>query len=202
MSQTEPEHIIRHRKPLAALMSPMRQEVVDLLSQMGTVSVSELAAALNRPPDALYYHLRVLKEAGLIVEEGYRQNGKRQEVLIRTVSPNLKLQYILGDAGNFDSISAIVGAMLRLGIRDFNHAFQSGEAVVEGGARNLWAARRIAWLSDEDLEAVNRALEALAAIFSRRSAPGEAPDGRLCALTLLLTPLTNRTGDHDPAEDD
>ncbi len=200
MSQTPPDHIIRHRKPLAALMSPMRQEIVDLLSQMGTVSVAELAAALNRPPDALYYHLRVLKEAGLIVEEGHRQNGKRQEVLIRTVAPNLKLQYILGDAGNFASISAIVGAMLRLGIRDFNHAFQSGEAVVEGDARNLWAARRIAWLSEGDLETVNTALETLFKAMSKPAGPED--DRRLCALTLLLTPLTNRTGDYDPAEDE
>jgi|ERR1017187_7652657 predicted transcriptional regulator len=60
-------YVVRNEKQLAALASSARPEIVDVLSQMGTVSVAELASALGRPADSLYYHLKVLKEIGLVV---------------------------------------------------------------------------------------------------------------------------------------
>jgi DNA-binding transcriptional ArsR family regulator len=70
MSRDGRFHVVRTKKQLAALVSAGRQEIVDVLSQIGTVSVAELAAALNRPADAIYYHLRVLKRAGLVIHAG------------------------------------------------------------------------------------------------------------------------------------
>jgi predicted transcriptional regulator len=49
---------LRRLPQLAALATAARQEIVDVLEQMGTVSVAEMAGALGRPADALYFHLR------------------------------------------------------------------------------------------------------------------------------------------------
>jgi len=70
MKQAGLRFIIQDKKQLTALTSSARQEIVDVLSQMRTVSVGELAATLGRPADALYYHLRVLKQAGLVLRAG------------------------------------------------------------------------------------------------------------------------------------
>jgi DNA-binding transcriptional ArsR family regulator len=55
---------------IALLASPTRIEIVDTLEALGSaVTVAELAAALGRPADGLYYHLRQLSDGGLIEEE-------------------------------------------------------------------------------------------------------------------------------------
>ena len=180
-------HVIRTQKQLAALASGMRQEIVDVLAEMGDVSVAELATALGRPADALYFHLRALKKAGLVEPAGYRYFGRRREELFRTVSPELWLQYDAEDAGNRRSVNAIVRSMLRLGMRDFQRAFQSGQVIVDGPRRELWALRMTGRLSPSQLPAVNRSIELLKESVCRP--PGK---GRLYAITVLLTPLDRR----------
>src|SRR5258708_3778839 len=99
MAKTRP-HVIRGARQLAALAAAARQEIVDVLEQMGTVSVAELAAALGRPADALYFHLRALARAGLVRRAGHRARSGRQEALYRTVKPELRLGYDPRDAAN------------------------------------------------------------------------------------------------------
>jgi len=187
MKQTGIPFSVQDKKQLTALTSSARQEIVDVLSQMGRVSVGELAATLCRPADALYYHLRVLKQAGLVLRAGYRGQGVRKEELIRTVSSDLQLQYQPGKGGNGEQVTAIVGSMLRLGIRDFHHAFQSGDARVSGSCRELWALRKTGWLMPDEIAELNRSIEGLAKAVSKPRG-----QGRLYGITVLLTPLDHR----------
>jgi predicted transcriptional regulator len=187
MKQTGLPFIVHDKEQLTALTSSVRQEMVDVLSQMGTVSVGELAATLGRPADALYYHLRVLKQAGLVHRAGYRGQGVRKQEVIRTVSSDLQLQYQPGKGGNGKQVTAIVGSMLRLGIRDFHHAFQSGDARVSGSGRELWALRKTGWLTREEIVNLNRSIEGLAKAVSKPRG-----QGRLYGITVLLTPLDHR----------
>lgn len=180
-------HVIRSQKQLAALVSGVRQEIVDLLAQMGDASVAELAASLGRPADALYFHLRALKAAGLVESAGYRHRGQRKEALFRTVSSQLWLQYDPNSPVNRTSVNAIVRSMLRLGIRDFTRAFQPGPLIVDGPRRELWALRKTGRLSSRQLAEVNHSIERLTGSVSR---PGSK--GRLYAITILLTPLDRR----------
>lgn len=188
MRQADLPFIVQDKKQVSALKSPVRQEIADVLSQMGAVSVGELAATLGRPADALYYHLRVLKQAGLVLRAGYRGQGVNKEELIRTVSSDLRLQYQPGKGGNDKQINAIVGSMLRMGIRDFRHAFQSGDAQVSGSGRELWALRKTGWLTPKEIVSLNRSIEGLAKAVSKPRG-----QGRLYGITVLLTPL-----DHHP----
>ena len=71
-------HVIRSQKQLAVLASAPRLEIVDILADAGTLSVAELAAVLERPADALYFHLRALLRAGLVRRTGFRYRGRRK----------------------------------------------------------------------------------------------------------------------------
>ena len=183
-------YIIRRDRELAALTAAARQEVVDVLAEMGTVSAAELAAALGRPADALYFHLRALIRAGLVKRAGYRSRPRGKEALFRTIAPELRLRYDPANAANRAAVSAIVASMLRLGIRDFTRAFRHRQVVVSGPHRELWALRKTGRLSAAQLAHVNRCIEGL----GRATSPPRA-GGRLYAVTVVLTPLDHRTTD-------
>jgi Helix-turn-helix domain len=187
MEKRAKEHVIRSKAQLRALASAPRQEIVDVLSRMGTVSVVELAATLGRPADALYYHLRVLVSVGLVVPVERVHAKGRRETCFRTVAPELLLEYSSTDRNRVRSTSAIVSSMLRLGIRDFRRSLAAGTAQLAGPRRELWALRATGWLTPEEIEGVNGKMQSLRdAVWKPKG------KGRLYGITVLLTPLDQR----------
>jgi DNA-binding transcriptional ArsR family regulator len=187
MAKVASSHLIRTEKQFAALISAARQEIVDVLAQMGTVSVAEIAATLGRPADALYFHLRALTKAGLVRQAGYRSRAGRKEALFRTVASELRLRYDPRSDTNRRAVGAIVSSMLRLGIRDFRRAFQQPEVIVSGPQRELWALRKTGRLSLAEIADVNRSIERLTNAVSKPHGRGQ-----LYGITILLTPLDHR----------
>jgi DNA-binding transcriptional ArsR family regulator len=184
MSILDDNYIIRSKRQMRALAAPTRQEIVDVLPGMGTVSVAELATALGRPADSLYYHLRMLTRVGLVLSAGSRRLNGRRESLFRAVAPEMSLCYELGRKGNGSQVNAIIGSMLRLAMRDFRNGFEGGEASVSGPNRELWALRKTGWLSQEQIAEINRYIGKLMHVMA---VPGR--NGRLYAATIVLTPL-------------
>ena len=179
-----PASVITRPEQLATLISPVRQEILDLLSGTGAVSLSELASALGRPADGLYYHVRRLQGAGLVVPAGSRRLGRRSEALIRCAAPRFSLRYSNRDPRSDAAIVAIVSSMLRLGARDFRRAFADPANAREGPRRELWALRATGWLSPARVAEVNRRVKDLHASVS-----GSRKGGRLFGITVILTPL-------------
>lgn len=175
--------VIADRKQVAVLTSAIRQEIVDTLGQLGAVSVSELAATLGRPPDALYYHLRLLVGAGLVREIRQSGNGRR-EARFRAVARQFRIDYKLDQRSYSDSMATVVASMLRVGIRDYRRALYSKGPVVEGASRELRAQRKTVWLTKQEIRRVNQLIEKLLAAGGPRRARA-----RLFAITVLVTPV-------------
>lgn len=171
----------------ATLVSPIRQELLDVMARMGTVSISEVAAALGRPSDGLYYHVRALQRVGLVRPAGERRRGGRREALFRASASQFALRYSTAPP-HARAVSAIVAAMLRLGTRDFRRALAGGAVRLDGPERDLWALRTTGWLRRPQLREVNRSILGLS-----RAATRPGPGGRLYAVTILLTPLDHRS---------
>lgn len=168
------------------LASPTRIEIVDTLEAFGSaVSVAELAAALGRPADGLYYHLRQLADGGLI-EEQAAPDGRRYR--LRTRKGNrLRLRYKPGATANADAVGRVAASVLRVAGRDFARALADPDSVVEGPRRELWAARGKGWVDAADLAEINRLLGRL---MERVQRPAhERPRGKLIALSWVLAPV-------------
>jgi predicted transcriptional regulator len=187
MSPRPARHVVKTGRQLASLAGAARQEIVDVLAEMGTVSIGEIAAALGRPADALYFHVRALMRAGLVQHAGYRLRGARKEALIRTVAAELILLYDPDSTTNRRAVTAAVSSMLRLGERDFRRAFQRGNVTVAGARRELWALRKVGRLSPQKLARVNQLIKKLAHSVSKADSVG-----RLYGITVILTPLDHR----------
>lgn len=180
-------HFISRPAELRSIVSPIRQEIVDAMSARGAISVAELGAALDRPADALYFHLRALQRAGLVRRAGVRRRGRRPEALFRTVAPGLKLRYEPTSAVNRRHVTAIVASMLRLGVRDFRRGLQQPGVRVTGPQRELWALRRTARLTPTQIAQLNILIDRLSRQFS-----GAQDEGQMYAVTVVLTPLKGR----------
>ena len=111
-------HMIHTATQLKALAAAARQEIVDVLEQLGTVSVADL-----------------VRHAG----DRVRPGGK--EALFCTAKPALQLRYEPRNAGNRRAVSAVVASMMRMANRDFQRSFRPGQVVVSGVQRELWALR-------------------------------------------------------------
>jgi DNA-binding transcriptional ArsR family regulator len=186
MARNNKAYIIRSAKQLKTLSSAARQEIVDVLAQMGTVSVAELARVLGRAPDALYYHLRILKKEGLIIESR-SSDEPGSEALFSSVSSDLRIDYDAGKADGGKNLNRVVSSMLRLGIRDFRSALANPDVKCSGRERELWALRKTGWLRKKDVARVVAAMEHLS-----ESVASQSEDGQLYGITILLTPLSRR----------
>ncbi len=181
-------YAIRRPDQIAALASVARIEIVDVLAGVGTCSVAALAAALGRPADSLYYHLRDLVRVGLVVPVGKGRGRRRGEALYRAVAPRLAVIYAPKDPENVRAMNRTTAALLRLGAREFRLAFQPGTRV-SGPRRELWVGRIAARLTSAEIARINRlVLESLRVLESARA----SRRGRLYAWTFLLTPIDRR----------
>jgi len=183
-------YVVKEHLQLASLASGVRQEIVDVLPRLGSASVAQIAEALGRPADALYYHLRALQRVGLVVAAGDRKTGKRREALFRAVSERMESQVEPRSPKRNQALTAIVGSMMRMGIRDYRRSIRRPDVVVSGPNRDLWALRTTGWLTPAQVAKVVRLIQRLLGEVSRSKGPG-----RLYAATLVFTPL-----DHRPRE--
>lgn len=163
---------IADERRIEVLASPVRQEIVDTLAALdGEASAAELAAQLGRHADGLYYHLRLLCRARLLVPLKKAPGGEQRYKLAGSEPLPLRLAYRTGRASNAPALRKFVHGLLQVAEQDFSAALDMPGVVVEGEGRQLWAARNKAWLSAGELREVNGLLERLCEIMSQPRTP-------------------------------
>lgn len=182
-------------RQIRVLASPIRQDIVDAVGAIGPCSVAELARALGRPADGLYYHIRLLLRAKLLVAEKDAGAAERRELRIDLPSKALYLDYNPSDPHNRKAVLRAVGSLIRAAERGFRRGFRPGVAV-SGPRRDLWAGRTRGYLSADDVQEVNRLLGCLLDVM-RRGRPNESrrtpAERKLYELSFVLAPAATGT---------
>jgi DNA-binding transcriptional ArsR family regulator len=170
---------------LKTLASPVRQELLDLLISTGPASIAQLAERLERAPDSLYFHVRQLVKAGLVVEAERRQVGRHVFTTYRAAVHSLRVDRSKVHRADLGKVVRTLG---RLAIRDYQRAIGASSATGDGPARNHAGSRCRGWLTKQELARVNHLLEELGQIVrSGRPGAGRHP----IALVWILAPLMN-----------
>lgn len=176
------------------LGSPLRQDIVDYVDAVGPSTVLEIGEGIGRAADSLYYHLRLLLDAGVLVRtDGPDARGMVVDVAARPV----ELRYRPDDPEAARALLDVVGGMLRSAERHFGTALE-GEGVevqVEGPSRNLWISRVRGRLTDAELREVNEIIRRLHAIFHRSLGRREAGEARMHEVSVVLCPLPEQPVD-------
>jgi DNA-binding transcriptional ArsR family regulator len=183
---------------ITLLASPVRQEIVDTLAALGhDASAADLALQLGRHADGLYYHLKVLCKAKLIIELDARSGEERRYRLASDASQPLRLAYRVTDDGQVAALRKFAHGLLQVTEKDFNEALEMPSVALDGPARQLWAARNKGWLSRSQLEEVNVLLERLCGLMSQTRTDER---NQLLSCTFALTPhfvLPKRRGEQE-----
>lgn len=171
---------------IAVLSAPLRQEIVDMLAALGGEgSAAELALQLGRHADGLYYHLRILCKAGLIVDLGSVDEQERRYRLAGDGVQPLRLAYRTGSEPHAAALRKFAHGLLHVAENDFGAALEMEGLHTQGASRQLWAARNKAWLSAAELAEVNGLLERLCELMSR---PHTEERDQLLSCAFVLAP--------------
>lgn len=185
MTTTIDFRAINHPDLIKVLASPVRQEIVDTLAALGgEASAAELAGQLGRHMDGLYYHLKILCKAELVLVVDSGADGVRRFRLGGDAQP-LRLSYTPQAAAREQALQSFIHGLLQVAQQDFETALTMPGVVAGGPDRELWGARNKAWLSPGELREVNGLLERLCTLMSQPHTPERT---RLLSCTFVLAP--------------
>ena len=198
MTPAKQAYWIDDRRQIAALASPLRQEIVDVVTSAGPCSIARMAAALSRPPDRLYFHIRRLQAVGLLTQNGTVGNGRSAAALYDVPGRPLRIRYDRRDKGRTRAIGAVQDGALRLARRDLKRAMASPSSVVTGPLRDTWGGRSRGWLTPAQIRRLNRLIEQIINLVrsgdSRKAA-------NPVAFTFVLAPPRQRSSKLNPSSE-
>ncbi len=166
-----------------ALVSPVRIEMIECLLRDGPSSVADLAERLGRAPDSLYYHVRLLVEAGILRES---RSGVRGEAVFETTSSSFRTRCDPKSLESLKTERASLGAVLRLTERTYARALERETVRTHGKRRDLDAKRIRANLSAEARLELNRRVDELFDFLREQSTNSR---GRATSVTLVYCPI-------------
>ena len=168
---------------LAALYDPIRYRIFRALER--PCSIAELSDEVGRPANRLYYHVRLLAEAGLVRQVGTRPKGRHTERIYGRAAARIRFTGELEPGAGRGLVGAIADeldtAIER--VRD-----DSGLGMV---------SYHVVLLTLERAQELEARLRALVDEFEGESDPG--PDARRFGLLGAFVPLEEKEdADADP----
>jgi predicted transcriptional regulator len=181
-------YIVTSLEQLLAIASPGREDIIDAVGVIGPCTVPELARFVGRSRHALYYHVRALRDSGLLLETHHSGEGKRTTARYDLPGRPLSVRYDLSTERARRAVIALARTRLRSAARGFVRACHRDVATIDGPQRNLWVARWKGWLSDQELQEANKLLTQLINLLQHHAGASNAR--RRChEFTFALAPI-------------
>jgi len=111
-----------NEQQLSCLASPVRADVFTTIRTLGNCAIGEIARALNRPADSLYYHVRALLNAGLVREVSQRPTRRKPEAVYAPAADDLRLPDLVAQPALAELSRKTVAAGLRQTMRKLDEA--------------------------------------------------------------------------------
>ena len=174
-------------KQLLALAAPGREDIIDAVAVLGPCTVPDIAKFLGRSRNSLYYHVRALRDCGVLLESEVQREGVKTTSQYDLPGRPVIVKYNLTTPKSRRAVMRLGRIRYRSGERGFLRACNAEHAVVEGPHRNLWVAHWKGWLTDDDLAEANRLLIELVDVF-RHGADAKG-DRKAHELTFGIAPV-------------
>lgn len=194
MSRTRTRPVLlQDAAAIEAVASPHRLEVVSALGEAEQASIAELARRLGRTPHSLYYHVKRLVSAGVVVPAETRRRGRRDERIWKLAGERILLGAQAGSTPASVKTSKAIDAMLRLTARELSAAVRRHHGRRDGAPTPITGVRMKGQLDERTVRRIVRLLDQIGRTVqaaNRRSRPG-----RMFTITLVLAPTGDGTGE-------
>lgn len=182
-------YVINRLDQLEALKSCLRDRICDVVCQAGELTAQEIATRLGKKPTALYPHLDLLVEVGLLVERDQVRTNKNFARSFGAPAKHLRLDRESKDPKVQAAICAILASQLRQASREFQAAIQAASRPEQGGSPadlGLGIAWLTGWMDKKAIKRAKALLDELDELFMIDE-PG--PGKTLFALTYVSRPV-------------
>jgi hypothetical protein len=168
-----------------------RRDIVSVLADAPDLSTRELADRLHRSPTALYRHMELLIEAGLVWQSGLRSGVKRPEAVFALTAHHLSAAEATANADGRAALAQAAKRYAAAASRRFSHALENGAARPNGQDANIALSHLDLQLDQAGLRQFQRLLRDFL-----KSAAGLCDDSRRdqerIAVTILVAPARRR----------
>lgn len=174
------------------LVGPARGEIIEALRLLGPCSVAEVAEAIDRPADALYRHLEILKQHGFVRDAGFRKGGRNVELLLDVVAEDfiVDFQDNLGEGEN-RAIVKTAESFLRGMSRVVRDSAAAKQLDFSDEGRNLSINCELAWLTPGQFQEVRQLVKRFKQLMDDGK---KARQGRLYMSLAMAVPVTRKRG--------
>jgi len=189
---------------LDAVRSLVRRAIAVTLVCRGPSTVKDIAAAIGRTPQALYRHIRILEEAGVVARDGERGEGRDREAVYRVLAPALSAPDRPLTDRERAALVDIASTDLRSAERAYRRLAADPNARLGGEDRRAGRISQVMWLTPAERRRLNARLLEVFEEFQ----PGEdrfsmgRPGAEGYALVAAFFPWDLRDEDSPPAAPD
>jgi DNA-binding transcriptional ArsR family regulator len=180
--------VVSSPKQLQIIAWPGREEIIDVVALIGPCRITELASVVGRSRNSLYYHVRALRDAGLLLETHRSGEGTKTTAYYDVPGRPLSVRFDLSTPSRRRAVLALARTRIRCGARGFEQACKPGAVTLEGPRRDLRVTHLKGWLSDQELEETNRLLERLVELVGTTER-GATMSRKSYEFTFVLAPV-------------
>lgn len=174
---------------LAALAHPLRLAILEQLALHGTMTASDLAAALNQNASNCSWHLRRLARRDFVRQSAGGAGRRRPwEATSEKIA-------VLND-GSWEDLPSASERLTRMwldnGLRAFYRARDALSSLDSGWPATVAVHQALAWVTSEELRAISVQFDALLEPYRARHAEASPrEDRRACAVVFWTHPLVD-----------
>lgn len=185
MSRTPPVVITRPTQ-VRALASPVAHQIVSVMERTRRCTVAELAEHTGVEAGSLYYHVRKLRKAGVLLEHDKRSTGGRKEVVYELAGSEVVFDPSARGPGFLKELGRTIRTRLRYVERALVDALGRLGTIRQGRGQNHSLHQHHARLGASDRAELYRRIEALEAFLVEHDDPAQA---EFISVTIAVAPV-------------
>ena len=105
--------VISTAEQLKALVTPVRNQIHLQMEMLGECTIAELAAAMEREPESLYYHIHRLQRVGVVIQVGERSFNGRSEAVYALAGERIRVDQTESSPGFLEAFRKGIRTLLR-----------------------------------------------------------------------------------------
>ena len=178
---------INKAEQLEALVTPVRNQIHLQMEMLGKCTIGELASAMDREPESLYYHIHRLQRVGIIIQTGERRVGGRAEAVYALAGKRIQIDRKQSSPRFLSALERGIRTLLRFAERNLVASLGSKQTNRGGVRRNFRIEQQVVKLSPSGLADLQGRLDEMNEFLIEAN---HVENEVSCVITVAVSPVS------------